>query len=76
MAIPPHRALHVLKPSHQRIACDLQEARRLPQSQEGCVKQIVAGRLLMSANQIGQVEKTGRHAQRRACRRGFRRFLL
>ena len=73
--IPPHGALHVLKPSHQRIGGDLQEARRLPKSEEGCVKQIVAGRLLMSANQIGQVEKTGRHAQRRAVRRELRRLL-
>ena len=74
--IPPHGALPVLKPSHQRVACDLQEAWRPPKSHEGCVKQIVAGRLLMSANQIGEVEKTGRHAQRCACRRELRRLLL
>ena len=74
--IAPHRALHVLKPAHQRIAGDLQEARRLPKSEESGIKQIVAGRLLMAANQIGQVKKTGRHAQRRACRRGLGRLLL
>jgi hypothetical protein len=60
--IAPHRALHVLKPAHQRVAGYLQEARRLPKSEERCIKQIVAGRLLMSANQIGQMDKPGRHA--------------
>ena len=30
----------------------------------------------MSANQIGQIEEPGRHAQRRACRRDLGRLVL
>src|ERR1700722_13461038 len=74
--VAPHCALHVLKPAHQRVAGDLQEARRLPKSQESCIKQIIAGRLTMSANQVGQVKKTGWHAQQRDRRRGLGRLLL
>src|ERR1700722_4922135 len=76
VSIAPPRALHVLKPAHQRVAGDLEEARRLSESQEGCVKKVVAGRLIMPANQIGKIEETGRHTQWRACRRDLGRFLL
>jgi hypothetical protein len=76
VTIAPHRALHVLKPAHQRIAGDLQEARRLPKPKKGGVKKIVAGRLLVAADQISQVKKTVRHAQRRDWRRGLGRPLL
>src|ERR1700722_20030073 len=74
--IPPHRALHVLKSAHQRIAGDLEEARRLSEWQQGCIKKSESVRRSMSANQIGQVEKTGWHAQRRRVRRELRRLLL
>ena len=76
VTIAPHRALHVLEPAHERIAGDLQEARRLPKPEEGGIQKIVAGRLLMAANKIGQIKKTRRHPQRRDWRRGLGRLLL
>ncbi len=76
MTIAPHRALHVIEPAHKRIAGDLQEAWRLPKPEKGGIQKIVAGRLLMAANQIGQIKKTRRHPQRRDWRRGLGRLLL
>ena len=74
--VAPHRALHILKPTDERVARDLEKSRRFAMSEQSRVEQVVARRLSVSANEIGQAKKARRHTDRFAFCRRQRRFCL
>ena len=70
MPVTPHRAFQAFQPPHQRVAGDLEKARVIAEAKEGAVKQVVAGRVAMPADDVRQLDKAAGHAQRRIGRVG------